>query len=739
MVMANIRDEVIKLAEMKEKEEIFVAWALGKLIALLDKIPKSKPFHDFQWEVSTLLSKFSCVFMSVLAAIRSGRLLEDIPRMEERLSKTEEGAQLQFVGRSLASLCLEANITAIEIVVYFLNARNNDVVSHAKSVLEKSGQNARSKSATVSILHKWIPHRRDAFAILAKIDAPAAMKRAVNLFLHEDDGIRYEALSILANGPLTQEVADAVVKILKSEKATDIWTSMNHSEVCCDFVKRAFEEGFLSQGDGTEILRTAFRYEYCNRGLASLLPAISAVCPDNRQILMDGFLDMETRKNSHNFFSRKESVKNFIAGLSQEELVDYLQKSLLASGDRDFHWLGGQHLIAADPDAAAQTFLKIVKAKSTLEKIGTLAQLSMKVCRDENFGKWDADELNKEPKSRFTPPALALLEYAANDNCPTEIRLIISYQPGMFGGAVELCRRAIPVLGKIILGEETPAEKAGEALQAILNTRLKKGLAKDVDDELQKIYASPRKEVLLDQMLLIMTNDVRGWPMNPLYPAIVGFLMGAKKADAVPILKKALNAKLPDADLGMSARQIYVAALKKFALDGSAKAAEAIAGYRGDNIWGEIISKTLIDIYEKATSKKVSGQTAIGAAERFLYSVKHPNNGGPFYLDEIIAMEGLKDSPIIQRAFLEGIAAIAGIGNSRSMGMCRLVEKIPVILPPEKAPEARKTLNQLIVDLESEKENHIADCKSKKVCPYKNYIKTIDSLCAEAGLALAVL
>jgi len=739
--MESIRGLVIGFAKMPGKEDAFINRALGTLITLLKKIPKNKEY-EFQCEISSLLSEFSVAFMAALAVIHSGRPLQEIEQIEKSLQKTHEGSQIQFITRLLAPLCLQANEAVIEITTFFLHVDSDRLSSCAKEVLKKSGQNGRSKNAIVSVLQKWITRKTGVLTILAKIDPQAAIKRAVDLLTNSDEGIRHEALSVIATGPLTKEISKSVATILKDDKSKVLWMGMCHREVCCDFVRRAFENGTLSKEDAVELLQKAFQYEDCNRGLAHLLPAVKAIDPENKQLLMGGFLAME-RKGNRNFSVRKTSVKEFISGLAKEELIGYAKKTLFTSDDSDFCWLVGQYLIAADTAVASQVFVGIAKTKmaqKSKNKIGTLAQLAMKACFDDRAScNWTAKGLNKKPKSRCAPVAQALLNYAESDSCPTEVRLAIAYQPGMFGGTVVCCRQAIPLLSKVILDQKASPEQTRKAIQALLNTSLKRGLAQEVEGALKKIYASPRKKILLDQMLFILVNDLRGYPMEPLYPAIVAFLANeAKETDAVPILKKALDAQRPDGDLGMCARSTYVAALKKIALAGSVKSVGAITDYRGDNIWGDVIPKTLISLYNKSSSQEVREQTAIGVAERFLLSVNKSGAGNLFYLDELIAVEGLKKSPIVQEAFLEGIAAIGEGNGRRSAGMCGIVKKTFEILPKEKISDGQSALNELLNKLTREKKAHIAECEGKgRWRTDTERIKTIDAIIAEASLTLA--
>jgi len=738
-VMESIRGRVIGFARMQGKEDVFIARALGTLIALLEKVPKSKEY-EFQCGVSSLLSEFSTAFVAALAIIRSGRPLQEIEQMEKSLRETSEGSQIQFIGHILSSLCLQANLVAVEIAVFFLNVRSDRIVSAAKNLLEKSGQNDRSRNTIVSVLQKWILRKPGILTLLAKIDAQAAIKSAVNLLTNGNSGIRYESFSTLVAGPLVKEIVDTVVKTLKDAKAKILWESVDHRGAICDFIKRAFEDSLLSKEDALEILRIAFQYEHCNRGLAHLLLAIKTIDPENKPLLMNAFLAVEKNGGGNSSFNlRRDSVEEFITGLTETELVDFLQKILSITGESESLWFAGQHLIAVDVAVAARIFAKIARAKKTpKERIGTLAQLAMKVC-DDTENRWLSTELNKKPKFRFAPVAQVLFDYAEEDACPLETRLIIAYQPGMYGSSDELCHRAIPLLGSVILDEKASPEQVTEALRALLNTCLKKGLGQEVDAVLKKVYASPRRKLLLDQMLFILVNDIRGYPMEPLYPAIVSFLANSKAADAVPILKKALNAERPNADLGMTARTTYVAGLKKFSLEGSIQAVAAISGYCGDNIWGKVIPKTLVDIYTKTTSKAVSEKVALGASERFLLSINEAGCNRLFYLNELIAMEGLKDSPIIQAAFLKGIAAIGEGNGRRSAGMCGIVEKTFEILPKERFPEGQSALNGFLDKLSQEKEVLLKECEQKGRRWHAKKIQLIDTLMAEAGLALATM
>jgi hypothetical protein len=739
--MTDIRNEIIELAKMKERRDIFIIRAMEKLLALLEEVPKSVEY-EFQWKIAALLSGFSAAFLAALAVRRMGRPAKDIAQFEEPLLKKSKSTQIRFITGLLFPLCSQANEVAFKIATFFLWTGKSTLVECAeKEIAEASRKNELAKSTAASVLKKWIPARSKALDILKKVDPEGAMKWAVRLLTHRDSGIRYEAFRILSEGRLTQEISDSVAGILKSDKATVIWDQTDHRAVCCDFVSRAFEAGFLAKDVATELLKIVFQHEYCGAGLSRLLPALKVVCPGDKQILMDGFIGMEKRRHKFGFSVRDSQVETFVAGLTREEFLCYLKATIPFSDDSDFCLFAGKHLIGLDIAVASRIFAGKAKEKVTRQSISIIGELTWfaaKIC-DDKAGKWEIPELNKKPNSRFFPVADALLRFAEEDGCPTPVRLAIAFQPGMHGGNTECCRRTVPILKKIILSEDATSEQARDALRVLIMNHRERGLAKEVNEALEEIYASPCKKILLDQILFILTKDVRGWLNESLYPTIISFLESRNASEAVPILKKALNAERPTSDYGMDVRAAYVNALKKFALKGSKQAVSVISEYQGGNINNELIPKTLVDIHKKTVSPNIKTFVSAEVARRFLSSIGLPIGRGIFYLHELEAMENLKDEPCVQRAFLDGLASIGDIVLDTCSGVCGIVGKATVILPKEKIIETRQVLKQLLEKLGKQKQRHLAMCDKRRWGWGNQFEKNIDSISAEATLTLAMM
>ena len=214
--------------------------------------------------------------------------------------------------------------------------------------------------------------------------------------------------------------------------------------------------------------------------------------------------------------------------------------------------------------------------------------------------------------------------------------------------------------------------------------------------------------------------------------------------NAVPILQKALASHLPNGDLGLYARASYVAGLGEFAIAGSADAVDAIAKYQGDNIDSRLIPAMLEKIHAETASEEIKKKVSTAVAKRFLFSVKHSSDGGTFYFHEVDAIEALKADPIIQSALLNGIRLIGNIGIGRSPGMCKIIEKVPAIIPEGRKEEARKILNQLLEKLTKAKKTYIDEYAKGHHgrSPQENrhtYLNTADAIYAQASLTLIAL
>jgi hypothetical protein len=734
--MTDSRKAIINLAEVLRDGDMFISKSLNIMLNNLQKTPKNKGCET-KSSVQSILSRFSIVIMACLAICRGRRPFKDIESMEESLKNISSATQIQFIEKVLAPRCT-GNIVAAEIIAFFLWADHCDISGKAKSVLERPHENSQSKEIISTVLKKWLSRGVSALSILAK-DDPETASLAFNRLTLKDECGRHEAFTVLASGTLSREDTKKVADFLKSKESKSIWTGVLQRELCCDFVKYSFENDLLSKETAVELLKKAFQFEGLGRSLKHLLAALNAVDPENKQLLISGFSEMEKKEN-RDFSFRKENVKNFLSELTEPEKIAYLCAGLAASADRDFLWFAGRELIATDAKAAAKIFVKIAKARKTsAEKVGTLTQLATRMWW--NGKKWWSVEIQgKKSQAEFAPAANALFDFAESDECPEDKRFRIAFEPAMFGGAISCRRRAIPILAKTFLDENSSAEKKQSALVALLNIRInEKELASKIDSTLKNIFESPSGELLLDQLLFILANDVRGYPNSPLFPAIVDFLVGIDPDESIPIFEKALAAKKPDADLGMSARQAYIKGLQTIALIGNAQAISAISRYRRNNIWGELIPSILIELYQKATTPTAKSHIAQEVANRFLYSVSQRSREKRIsYFDELKAIEALSAETAVQKSFLEGLSAISNSGQFRSAGMCQIIKKTFSILPKNKHQKALAALNQLQARLTWEKEAFVAECQEKGL-PYhrSDYLKTLNSINSETILTIA--
>jgi len=290
-----------------------------------------------------------------------------------------------------------------------------------------------------------------------------------------------------------------------------------------------------------------------------------------------------------------------------------------------------------------------------------------------------------------------------------------------------------------LLDENSSSEQVTKALQALLSCHgQKKKLRSGIEAILKKAYNSNCKERLLMQLLEIMSKDLRGYS-EPLFGPIVKFAKNIQAIDAVWLLEKALQAPLPDADLGMGARELYIEALKKFALEDSERAVAVIAGYRGGNIDSHVIPRALVAIYKGVTTKEIKNVVARNVAERFVYSVAREKKDSVFYLYELEAVKALKQEVIVQEAFLEGVIAIGDVDMGRPNRMSEVVKNISMILPVEKKSQILGALKQLVEKLAIARQERAA----KHICTSNvdrdNFIIAIDTICTEASLAMLAI
>jgi hypothetical protein len=738
--LEKLRKTVIKLVE-KAKENGSEKELLLKFLPLILVELKDIPDEDWsaRYEIRALLKQFCGFFMACLAILRSGQQLDGIDRMEKSFKTKENEIQIQFLRCVLESLCMQANKHAIKLTAYFLDADVGEVKTCAKEILAKAGQNPAGKNVVMGILQSYVPGKTGALSILAEVDYEVATVRAMEIVENnKDKDIRHEALCVLAKATLSKEIAEKMVDHLKGDKTKVLWEDWNYREAVYDFMEQAFSNDLLPQEDAKTLIAKAFESEDGNRGLSRLLSVVKVICPKDEQLLFDGFLVMESQKG-HGFSVREESVKEYMDTLKGVQRVEYLQKALLASTDTKFVWFAGQHLMAADVGLAAKTFVACAQdVKSSKEKIGTLAQLAMRVCDEEkDRGNWIANGLNASQRSRFMSVAQALLAYAETDACSTEACLIIAFQPGMFGGNEECCRRANALLEKILLHKEASSGQVLEALQALLSCCIQRqSLVGEVNDILKRAYDSECKERFLSQLLEIIIKDIRGYSSGfLLYPA-VRFLESIESADAIPLLRGRLYAALPNSDRGMSARSCCVSALKKFALEGHVDAVVAIAGYREGNIGNEVIPIALVEIYQQTTSAEIRMAVVRGVAERFAFSLTKEADRKVSYFYEISAIEALKEESFIKAAFLKGIVAIGDVATQRSDGMGKLISKIPAIMPKEEKNAVQEALRQLVGNLALVKQKMLAENDKRRVLYRNECFKMIDSLSAEAGMVM---
>lgn len=705
-----------------------------KVEALEIFLHELKVIQADSWKLRGFMANFASLLMACLVVLKSRQPLENIPMIERGFQSKNKEIEADFLKRVIAPLCQQANKIAIEIAVIFLYGDSEEVIGCAQKILKELGGTKESMGEVSKVLCEHATKNVSALTVFCKIDAKAATEEAFKLLTSKDERFRQAALRVFEKAPLDREIAVKVASFLMDAKSKVLWKDSDHRIVCYAFIKHAFKGGWLSADAVKDLVAKAFKYEDCNSGLREFLPVVKLIDSKDGKVLFEGFVMME-KNHERTFGWRDDSVKKFIVGLSQEKRVEYLSRTLLVSSDDKFIWFAGQQLIALDIDAAARVFVQIAGSKKESQaKVATLAQLAVRVS-EERRGQmhWSVRQLNEGSASRFAPVFQALFDYAQSEACPIARRFHIATQPLMFVTDSIFCKAAIPLLRKTILEEKDFSEQARGALVALLNYCAQKNkFFKEVEDVLTDIYASRKRKGMLDGLLWILSNDIRGDICKPLYSFAVEFLKKIQAVDAVPVLQKALDSRRPDGDLGMFARETYVSALKKFALEGSHHAVMVISNYRKKGILFETIPMALADIYQGATNDLIKNTAVQGVAERFILSIKDAsNNEGLFYLHELKAVERLKESPFIQDAFLKGIETMGSPEILLSSGMCAIVKEAASILPKSKNVAAQEKMKALIADLAKQRDelasNHMRA---------KSYISTIDAITAEAAMQL---
>ena len=734
--MKNLREKIVEIFKKAKESGSAETEALEMLLVEL-KATRKDP-NWLQHKVRSILEKFCCIFMACLTNLRSGQPLENLSEIVNAFKTKEEEIQKQFVNGVLARLCVQADAVAIDVAAYFFHSSFDSVASAARELLTKVGLTDQGKELVTKSLLGHVSKPVGAVTVLAKINPKIGAEQAFKLFRNKE--LQFGALSILTEMPLEKEIVKKTVDFLQSHEAHSLWDSLSQRMACYAFLQYVFESGLLLTVEARPIISKAFRHECAETGIKHLLSVIAIIDPKNEQIIFEGFIAMETSGENH-FSARRDKVKEFISKLKGSEKVEYLKRTLIGSTDEEFMWFAGKMLMLTDLTVATETFLEIAKKKSldSPRLLAVLTQRAVKMCSKKEHTEKEDD--GKSLRSRFAPVARRLFAYAKSADCPTGKRLEIAVQPLMFGGHAEFCREAIAILEDVLLCEGLVPAQVQKALQAMFNCQVqRKMLSNEVDAVLTKVYASEYKERFLKELLDIIASDVRGYPMEPLYPPIVNFLVKIPATEAVPILEKALASKRPDGDLGLCARASYINGLKKFAIEGSVKAVGLISRYRGGNICSEFTPAVLPDIYQKTTSDEIKKEVIDAVIERFLISIKDSYTVNRIcYFYEIRAIEALKKEPLIQEAFLKGISSI-GKGDI-SPGMCGLIDKVSEIMPKERIGEAKEILCELTKNLKALKAAYIDKYQMvhRGISPRSDdsRVGDIETICAQIYLVLA--
>lgn len=754
----DARGKLLRLAgayKTKKNEKEFYEKALDLFLDCLKYAFASKDiWYEKQSRVEKQIRDFCQVFTAYLIVLRTGQDFAKLPEVERVVALKENEAKSSYIKNQLEPRCKRGDPGALAVLALFLQTADQEIQDSLKSIFLEVIKGGKNRLLVAEIIRPYIPGNEKhisraslvALQIFAKADAAAATSMLMDYLRKPNKDVRQTALCIFTEAKVLEKIGPEFIRHLISAKSKILWSDVDHRYVVYRVVANLLNRGILLPEQAVILSKKAFTFENSNRGLGNLLPLVKKIeVQSGRQLLFDGFLRLEAGQKQ-SFSYREETVEKFIKKLAPAGQLDFLRKSMLRSRNKDFLWFAGQRLIALDVQVASETFIAIVKKKSsTLENIGAITQLAMGVSNKEPSSKWKVKALNGKDCGRFYPVALSLLSFAESSDCPLVVKLEIAYQVGMFGGNQDAYRRSVGIIGNILADSELAEATAFKALQALLNMgddhdsrEIKSGELTALRLAIKQVLANTHKKhgrMLMACFIKLITTDTRGYSVTPLFPPVVDFLAGLSAKESVPIFKVLLNAGLPDADLGMFARQSYISTLKKFAIAGSIEATKIIAEYDGRNTWNELVPKTLIGIYQETKINAVKQVVVASVAKRFVDSIGHKEL---CYFYEIKAIEILCKNMVIQRAYVDGLKKIGQIDiDQYSLGMCDLAKKFYHILSPGMVKIGKKILNQVIDNLIKSKEAYQKRCQKNHWFVSDNNLKLIDQMTAELSMLLA--